>query len=233
MASIRVLSAGAVQAMVTSLSAEFEQASGHRLDLNFATAGVVKERVAGGENVDVAISSQAAIAALDQAGIFFSGSVANLASTSTGLFIRAGEKAPDISTPEKFKQVLLAARNFAYSDPAGGGTGGKLFAAMLERLGIKDEIDRKTVFGKRGVEVVAHVIERRADLGATFISEVLPHAKAQVVGELPGDLGDTNGYAAAIPAKTKVREPAAAFIAALTAPHTKSRWIAAGMKPLF
>jgi len=233
MATIRILSAGAVQAMVTSLGVEFERASGHKLDLNFATAGKVKERVAGGEPVDVAISSQAVIAALDKAGTFVAGSVANLASTSTGLFVRAGAELPDISTPEKFKQALLSAKTFAYSDPAGGGTGGKLFAAMLERLGIKAEIDRKTVFGNRGVEVVAHVTEGRADMGATFISEVLPHSAARVVGELPGDLGDTNGYAAAIPLTAKVRDEAAAFIAALVAPQTRARWSAAGLKPLF
>lgn len=233
MASIRLLSAGAVQAMATAIAADFEKATNHKVELNFATAGVVKDRIAGGEYVDVAISSQAAIAALAKTPVLAAGSVTDLASTSTGLFVRAGDAQPDISTPEKFKQVILAAKSFAYSDPAGGGTGGRLFAEMLERLGIKAEIDKKTVFGKRGVEVVAHVVEKRADMGATFISEVLPHKGAQVVGELPGDLGDSNGYAAAIPAASRQRDAAAAFIKTLTAQQTKPRWTAAGLKPLF
>jgi len=233
MADIRVLSAGAVQAMVTALAAEYEAETGNKLALNFATAGVVKDRVASGEAVDVAISSQAAIAALEKSGTFVVASVQPLASTSTGLFVRKGTPKPDIATPEKFKQVILAANTFAYSDPAGGGTGGRLFAEMLARLGIKDEIDHKTVFGKRGVEVVAHVVEGRAEMGATFISEVLPHKDADVVAELPGDLGDTNGYAAAIPARSAVPDAAHEFIRALSAAQTKPRWLAAGMKPLF
>jgi len=38
--------------MVSELGAEFERASGHTLDLNFATAGALKERVGGGDDQD-------------------------------------------------------------------------------------------------------------------------------------------------------------------------------------
>ena len=44
MATIKVVSAGAVEAMVKSIGAEFEQASGHTLDLNFGTAGEPEAR---------------------------------------------------------------------------------------------------------------------------------------------------------------------------------------------
>jgi molybdate transport system substrate-binding protein len=233
MAIIKLLSAGAVQKMATDFAADFERDTGNKVELNFATAGVVRDRVAGGEAVDVVISSQAAIAALDKSGILLPGSVADLAATATGLFVRAGAPKPDISTPEKFKAAILAAKTFAYSDPAGGGTGGKLFAAVLERLGIKDEIDRKTVFGKRGIEVVGSVIDGRAEMGTTFISEIVPHSGAQVVGELPGNLRDVNGYAAAIPKGSQRQDIAKAYIAAMTAPASRPRWTAAGMQPAF
>jgi len=231
--TIRLLSAGAVQKMATDLAADFERTTGHRIELNFATAGVVRERAAAGEAIDVVISSQEAVAALNKPGFFVAGSVTDLASTATGLFNRAGEPKPDISTPDKFRQALLAAKKFAYSDPAGGGTGGRLFVAVLNKLGIKDEIDRKTVFGKRGVEVVASVIDGRADMGTTFISEIVPHKGAQVIGELPGELRDVNGYAAAVPATSAQAKAARDFIAFMTAPVTKPRWIAAGMTPAF
>jgi molybdate transport system substrate-binding protein len=233
MATIKLLSAGAVQKMATDFAADFERDTGNKVELNFATAGVVRDRVAGGEAVDVVISSQAAIATLDKSGVLVAGSVSDLATTATGLFVRAGAAKPDISTPEKFKAAILAAKTFAYSDPAGGGTGGKLFAAVLERLGIKDELDRKTVFGKRGVEVVASVIDGRADMGTTFISEIVPHSGAQVVGELPGNLRDVNGYAAAIPKGSQRQDIAKAYIAIMTAPVSRPRWIAAGMQPAF
>jgi molybdate transport system substrate-binding protein len=108
-----------------------------------------------------------------------------------------------------------------------------LFVAVLNRLGVKDEIDRKTVFGKRGVEVVQSVIDGRADMGTTFISEIVPHAGVQVIGELPGDLRDVNGYAAAVPKAAGRAEEARAFIALMTSPAGRPRWTAAGLNPLF
>jgi molybdate transport system substrate-binding protein len=233
MPAIKLLSAGAIQKMATDFAAEFERQTANKLELNFATAGVVRDRIAGGEAADIVISSQSAIGELQKSGQLVDGSVTNLAETATGLFNRAGTPKPDISTPDKFKAVILAARTFAYSDPAGGGTGGRLFVAVLNRLGVKDQIDRKTVFGKRGVEVVQSVIDGRADMGTTFISEIVPHAGVQVVGELPGDLRDVNGYAAAVPKVASRPDDARAFIALMTAPAGRPRWTAAGLKPLF
>ena len=51
--TIKVMSAGAVQAMVEAIGKEFERLSGHRLDLNFGTAGALRERFAGGETADL------------------------------------------------------------------------------------------------------------------------------------------------------------------------------------
>jgi ABC-type molybdate transport system substrate-binding protein len=43
-AGIKVMSAGAVKSMVAALGAEFERESGKKLDLNFGTAGSLRER---------------------------------------------------------------------------------------------------------------------------------------------------------------------------------------------
>jgi molybdate transport system substrate-binding protein len=231
--AVRVLSAGAVQQMVTELGAEFEGASGLKLDLNFATAGALKERIGGGESADLVIISESAVAALDQQSLFVAGSVTDLGRTVTGAAVRAGARKPDISTPEKFKQALLGAKNVAYTDPASGGTGGTLFLAVLDRLGIRDAVNRKAVLGKRGLEVVASIADGRAEIGVTFISEILPNKGVQVVGELPGDLRNVNTYTAAIPAGSGQRDAAASFLNFLTAPGTRARWTAAGLEPAF
>lgn len=233
MPTIKVLSAGAVQSMVTMLGREFERDSGHKLDLVFNTAGSLRDRVAGGEAADLVVLSQSAIASLDKPGMFVPGSVTDLGSTVTGVAIREGAAAPDISTPEAFKQALLKAKTVAYTDPKAGGTGGIMFAALLEKLGIADEINKKAVLGKRGHDVAVSIAEGKAELGTTFISEVLPVKGAKVVGPLPGALHYTNGYTAAIPAGSASRQVAAALLRALTDPATRPRWIAAGLEPAF
>jgi molybdate transport system substrate-binding protein len=140
---------------------------------------------------------------------------------------------PDISTPEAFKQALLKAKTVAYTDPKAGGSGGIMFAAMLERLGIADAVNKKAVLGKRGTEVAQSIAEGRAEIGTTFISEVLPVKGVKVVGPLPGALHTANTYTAAIPAGSPNRAAATAILRALTDPATRARWLAAGLEPAF
>jgi molybdate transport system substrate-binding protein len=233
MSTIKVLSAGAVQSMVTALAPEFERASGHKLDLNFNTVGSLKARIEQGEQTDIAILSESAIAALDKQGFLLRGSVTNLAATITGVVIKEGASAPDISTPEAFKQALLKAGGVSYSDPAAGGSSGTYFASVLAKLGIADAIKPNTVYGNRGFEVAQAVADGRAEIGTTFISEALTVKGCKVIGPLPGDLANTNGYTASIHAKSAVPDAARAFIAKLADPAGRPRWVAAGLEPAF
>jgi molybdate transport system substrate-binding protein len=230
---IKVMSAGAVKAMVAALGAEFESESGNKLNLNFGTAGSLRERIKNGEAADLVILSESAIAELAKLGIVAAGSITDLGRTVTGVVIREGATAPDISTPVAFKEALLKARSVAYTDPKAGGSGGIMFAALLQNLGIADEINKKAVLGKGGHEVATSIAEGRAELGTTFISEVLPVKGAKVIGPLPGELHNTNTYTAAIHAGGTSSEGARAFLRKLTDPATRSRWTAAGLEPAF
>jgi len=219
--------------MVEALGREFERESGNKLDLIFNTAGSLRDRVAAGEKADLVVLSESAIASLDKDGRFVPGSIVNLGRTVTGVAIREGTPAPDISTPEAFKQALLNAKTVAYTDPRAGGSGGIMFAALLDKLGIAEAVNKKAVLGKRGAEVAASVAEGRAEIGTTFISEVLPVKGAKVIGPLPGNLHSANTYTAAIPAGSPNRSVAQALLRALTDPGTAARWTAAGLEPAF
>ena len=179
MADIKVMSAGAVKTMVTALGAEFERESGNKLNLNFGTAGSLRERIKNGEVSDLVVLSESAIAELAKLGLVVPGSSADLGRTVTGVIVREGTPEPDISTPDAFKQALLDARSVAYTDPKAGGSGGIMFSALLQKLGIADEVNKKAVLGKGGHDVAVLVAEGRAELGTTFISEVLPVQRRQ------------------------------------------------------
>jgi molybdate transport system substrate-binding protein len=233
MARIKVMSAGAVQAMVTLIGNEWAKANGHELDLNFATVGSLRERLGGGEQTDVAILSESAVAALDKSGLFVSGSIRTLGRTRTGVVIREGAPRPDIATVEAFRQALLEAKAVSYSDPKGGGSSGTFFAGLLERLGIADQVNRTAVLKKRGFEVAQAVVDGEADLGTTFISEILTVKGAAVAGPLPAELDNANTYTGAIHAGSGRKEAAAALLAALSDPAGRGRWTAAGLEPAF
>jgi molybdate transport system substrate-binding protein len=232
-AEIKVMSAGAVKTMVAALGAEFERESGNTLNLNFGTAGSLRERIKGGEVADLIVLSESAIAELAEQGLLVSGTVTDLGRTVSGVIVRDGAAEPDISTPEAFKQALLQARSVAYTDPKAGGSGGIMFAALLQKLGIADEVNKKAVLGKSGHDVAVSIAEGRAELGTTFISEVLPVRGAKVVGPLPGPLHNTNTYTAAVHASASSRAGAEALLRKLTDIGTRARWTAAGLEPAF
>jgi molybdate transport system substrate-binding protein len=227
------MSAGAVKAMVAELAAEYEKTSGTKLDLNFGTAGALRERVEKGEAADLVIVSQSAIATLGKLGLVDRTSARDLGRTVTGVIVREGAKLPDISTVEAFKQALRAAKTVAYTDPKAGGSGGIMFVGLLEKLGLLDVVNAKAVLCKGGFDVSTTVAEGRAEFGTTFISEALPVKGLTVVGPLPGELHNANTYTAAIHAKSAKSGAASAFISALTDPATRARWTAAGLEPAF
>jgi molybdate transport system substrate-binding protein len=225
------MSAGAVQAMVTALGNEFARANGHDLDLNFATVGELRERLAGGEKADLAILSESAVAALARTGLFVPGSITDLGRTRTGVVIKEGAPKPDISTVEAFKRAMLNARAVSYSDPKAGGSSGTFFVGLLERLGIADRVNGTAVLKKRGFEVAQAVVDGEADIGTTFISEILTVKGAAVAGPLPGELDNPNTYTAAILAGSAQKEAAAALLGALSDRARRPRWVAAGFEP--
>lgn len=233
MATIRVMSAGAVESMVKALGKEFEQASGHTLDLNFNTAGNLRGRLDGGEKTDIVILPAATIEAMEKTGKLAAGSRLDLGRTVTGVCVKEGAAAPDISTPDAFKQALIKARGVSFSDPKAGGSSGTFFASLLDKLGIADEVFKKAVLGKRGYEVAQAVVDGRVDIGTTFISEMLTVPGTKVLGPLPGWMANTNTYTAGILAESQQQEAARALLRALTNPATRQRWIAAGLEPAF
>ena len=233
MAEIKVMSAGAVKAMVAALSAEFEGETGKKLNVNFGTAGSLRERIKSGETADLVILSESAIAELEKFGLVVPESRTDLGRTVTGVIVREGAPMPDISTPDAFKQSLLKARSVAYTDPKAGGSGGIMFSALLDKLGIADEVNKKAVLGKGGHDVAVSIAEGRAEIGTTFISEVLPVTGAKVIGPLPGELHNSNTYTAAIHSGAASRKDAEALLRKLIDPATCPRWIAAGLEPAF
>jgi molybdate transport system substrate-binding protein len=232
-AQIKVMSAGAVKSMVAALGAEFESETGNKIDLNFGTAGSLHERIKNNEVADLVILSESAVAELAKLGFVVPESRTDLGRTVTGVIVREGARIPDISTPEAFRQALLAARSVSYTDPKAGGSGGIMFAALLQRLGIADEIHKKAVLGKGGHDVAMMIAAGRAEIGTTFISEVLPVKGVRIVGPLPGELHNANTYTAAIHTRAASPEGGIALLRKLTNAATRPRWTAAGLEPAF
>jgi len=94
MAMVRILSAGAAQAVVEQIAAGFERETGTEVRGDFSAVGAMKARVIAGEAVDVVILTAALIDELIALGHIVPGSRADLGRVGTGVAVRAGTPLP-------------------------------------------------------------------------------------------------------------------------------------------
>src|SRR4051794_41021586 len=121
-AELKLLAAGATRAPVQELAPEFEKASGHKVKLEFATAGKVEEKVVADDEYDVIIVTKPRMDKLVKTAKVVGGTVAPIAKAQIGLAVKKGAPKPDISSVDALKKTLLGAKAIAYIDPASGGT---------------------------------------------------------------------------------------------------------------
>ena len=228
---LKVLSAGAVKYVVTGLAPAFAADTGIAVDFSFGTIAGVRRQIADGARPDVIIGTRPAIAAMEQTGTVLAGSIAEIGRTLSGLGVRADTPAPDISTPDRFRQALLDARSVAYTDPAAGGTSGLFLVGLLERLGIAEAMRAKTLLCSNGDEVVDTVIAGDAELASTFISEIIARKGMKVAGPFPPAIAHGMDYAAGLSANGGNREAAAAFIKLLVDPAQDDFLASRGFAP--
>jgi molybdate transport system substrate-binding protein len=226
-----VLSAGAVKYAVTDFAHKFTGETGAEVAFTFGTIGQVKKRLAGGETTDVIIGTAPAIAELAQAGVLLADSRADLGRTFTSVCVREGAPMPDISTPEQFRQAMLAARSLAYTDPQAGGTSGIFLVGLFARLGIADAMRAKALTCSNGDEVVDKVLAGEAELGSTFLSEIVPVKGVRSAGALPPPIENVTAYAAGVMTGSANAEAAARFIAILAAAGQRDAWRSFGFEP--
>ena len=227
-AEVRVLSAGAMKAMVTELSEGFGKDTGHTVVITADTGGGLRKRVEGGEQADVLVAPDAAMDALVKSNHAVAATRADLARTAIGVAVRQGAPQPDISTVDAFKRALLEARSIVYNDPAIGATSGIHFASVLERLGIAQAVKPKTVLWKGGYAAEA-LVNGQAELCVHQISEILPVKGVTLVGPLPPEINKITIYAGALLASSPTPDAGRAFLAYLARPEFRSKFAAAGL----
>jgi molybdate transport system substrate-binding protein len=190
--TIKILSGGAMRSLMAELVPLFERASGAKVEIEFRLTSVLQKEIADGAAFDIAILPRPEVDELAAAGKIAAGTIVDLARSAVGLAVRAGAAKPDIGTVARFRRALQNARSIAYSD----GPSGAYIGALLQRLGLAEEMKPKTKLTSRPVaELLA---EGAAEVGMQQIVAILPVKGAELVGPLPGELQNIIIYAAGI-----------------------------------
>ena len=230
-ATLRVLSARALTAVVNEIAAQFQAVRGCDVDLVFGTVGALQAKLAAGEGADVLILSALAIEQLEKIGRARKGSRRAIGSVGIGLAVREDARIPEIATAETFKATLLIAHSIALSDPSVGGSAGTYLVGLFERMGVSEEIKRKLLPQRDGKDVAHCVAEGRADIGLTQLSEMVGVGGLNIVGKLPAPLGHETTYFAAISSNSEKPSLASEFISTLVTPEARRLLLAAGLTP--
>jgi molybdate transport system substrate-binding protein len=227
-AEIVVLSTTAVKEALHEIVPLFERTSGHKVNITYGSGPIVLEKVRAGAAGDLFIGPDEFSDPLLKEGKLVAGTRVEFANSGASIAVRAGAPKPDVSTSEKFKAALLAAKTVSYSR----GASGLFFVRVLERLGIADQIKAKLVAPKQGEPVGAVVARGAAEIGVHQLSELLPVAGIDILGPLPADLQRKIVYGASVlPASTQ-REAAKAFVAFLRSEAAAAIIKKKGMDPV-
>jgi molybdate transport system substrate-binding protein len=191
-AELLVWSAGAAQAPLSELVREYQSTTANTAMVVYAPVGVLMERLTDGGKPDVLILSQDVSVEVERAGWCAPGSIAMLGSVGVGVAVKEGAAMPDISSPDALRTTLLNAKSITYINPSKG-TSGKHFAAVLQELGISEQMKAKTTLGQAGF-VVEPVARGEVEIGIQQITEILPVKGVTLVGPLPAPLQKTTTY---------------------------------------
>ena len=224
-AEIKVISAKAAGLFLRELAPQFERATGNKVTISYDEAGIVRKRILVGEDFDVTFLP----AGWDEVRKALAGDPVAIAHSDLGMAVLSTAPKPDTSTSEATKRTLLAVKSIVYTDPKTGGIAGVLFAQMIERLGIADEVNRKSklVAGQLNATFVAN---GEAELAVQLSSEIREVPGVQFV-PLPPELRASITFSGAAATDAKKPVTAKAFLVFLTAPASASAIRAKGFEP--
>jgi molybdate transport system substrate-binding protein len=227
-AEVRVLSVGSTQIAAKAIAAEFEKQTGqHKVTFTIRPPFDIDKELAA-KTFDAVILSVPAMDNHDEAGDLAPMSRIALARVGVGVVVKEGGPVPDVSTPEKLKAAVLAARSLTHTDPAIPNTSGAIAGAALAKLGILDEVKGKMRHATLpvGGELVA---KGEVELSFFNLSEI---PKGVIVaGALPGPLQGYTVYEAAVLSKGSTDQAVTAFVKYLASAPAAAYWSEAKLEP--
>ena len=194
-ATFEVLSAGAVEPGLLPAAEAFRRQTGHEARIRFATAPALRQRVGGGEAVDMVIAPPAVLDDLAKTGRVDGAARVVVGKVGVGVAVRDGAPQPDVRTPEALKRAILGAESVIYNRASTG----LYLETLFQRLGIAQEIAARSTRYPDGASVMEHLIKGSGrEIGFGAITEIVLFRDKglKLAGPLPPELQNYTTYAA-------------------------------------
>lgn len=229
---IKVLATTAMKTSLDELAPDFERETGNKLIFSFGPSARITKMVSDGEENDVAIVTDRGLDDLTKQGRIVPGTGASVARSAMGLAVQKGATKPDISSAEKFKEALLAAKSLGMSNPVGGGQSGANLIKIFDKLGIAEAMKSKCTYGPGGpAGLIGHFLARKeVEIGIQQMPELMAVPGIDIVGPLPPEIQSMTVFAIGLSTAARNADGGRALIAFLTTPKAAAVMKSKGME---
>jgi molybdate transport system substrate-binding protein len=227
-AELKVFGVAPVRTTVTALSSAYKQSSGADVTATLVASDIVEKSLAG-KTFDVRVLSTPEMDEQQKLGRIQASSRLKLARVGIGVAMRDGATKPDLSTPEKFKSAMLAAKSIAYRRIDESYLSGALAERILASAGILDTVRPKIKIMNLSASKAA-IASGEIEFGFYNISEATGPAGVVLAGPVPAPLQLYSYFEAALTTNVAAVDEAKGFLTYIAGPNAKPVWDKAGFE---
>jgi molybdate transport system substrate-binding protein len=197
--ALQILSGGAAQGLVGSLTPKFKAQTGFDIEGEFGAVGAMADKLRSGTPADIVVLTAAIIAKLAEETRVVRASIADIGRVETAIAVRAGDPPVAIADAATLRDALLAADAIFVPD-LGASTAGIHVAKILQRLGVADEVTGRLKIFPNGATAMRRLAETDAlrPIGCTQSTEIISTPGVVLSGSLPPGYNLSTMYTAAV-----------------------------------
>ena len=186
MNSLNILSGGAAQGLIGSLTAAFKGQTGFDISGEFGAVGVMADKLRNGSAADIVILTAALVAKLAEEKLVVAASIADIGLVETALAVRAGDPRVAVGDAAGLHDALLAT-DAIYVPDTKASTAGIHVAKVLGQLGIADQVAARLRIFPNGATAMRELAasEARRPIGCTQSTEIISTKGVTLSGSLP------------------------------------------------
>jgi len=229
---INVLSGGAIKRGIADVAKAFENETGCKVNINFATAPAMREKVENGETgADVICAPVPSMKIFEENNQVVKGTPIFAGSVMAGVVVKDGAREPDISSADSLKQAILDAEGLVYNKASSG----IYIEKMMENIGVAEQVSAKTTRTPTGGGVMEHLITSslKNEIGFGQMTEIMVFngRGTHLVGPLPKELENLTTYASAVLSDAASPDQARQFVTYVATETAIAAFEATGVTP--
>jgi molybdate transport system substrate-binding protein len=191
--------------------------------------GGMMRRLKAGEQMDVIVMTSDDMETQVKAGLIRADSVLPFARDGMGIAVLKGSPKPDVSTREKLRAALLAAKAVGMQDPDPAHHSGLIVHQILDDLGVVDEVTKKAVII---TDPASALVAGKVDFSIWSLPELMTQAKLDVAGPVPSELGGYTNESIGILTSAQNPDAAKEFIRFISSNDGRAVWTKTGLSPM-